>query len=176
MDPFVAQLLLVPYNFAPRGWAFCQGQIMSIAQNTALFSLIGTFYGGNGTSTFGLPDLRGRAALGQGQGPGLSDYAIGELSGTENVTLLQTEMPFHSHTPQGVAQHGNQASPINFALSDAVDQNNTPLNLYAAGTPTIAMNPGAISLSGNNVPHNNLMPFLALNWVIALSGVFPTRP
>lgn len=175
MDPFVAQLMLVPYNFPPKGWAFCQGQLMAISQNTALFSLIGTYYGGNGTSNFGLPDLRGRAPISQGQSPGFSDYVIGELAGVENVTLLFTEMPMHSHAPQGVAQHGNQASPSNFALSDGVDQNSAPIDLYAAGAPTVLMNGNAIGPAGNSLPHNNMMPYLTLNWVIALQGVFPSR-
>jgi microcystin-dependent protein len=175
MEPFVGQLLLVPYNFAPVGWAFCAGQILPISQNTALFSLLGTYYGGDGRSNFALPDMRGRVAMGQGQGPGLGDYVIGESSGTETVTLLTPQMPLHTHAPQGVAQHGNQSSPSGFALSDAVNGSNSPIDLYATGNPTVAMSPSAIGPAGGGLPHNNLMQYEVLNWVIALQGVFPAR-
>jgi len=175
MDPYVGQLLLVPYTFAPKGWAFCAGQLLAISSNTALFSLLGTQFGGNGTSTFALPDLRGRVAMGQGQGPGLSSYVIGESAGAPTATLLSNQMPLHSHPPQGVAQHGDQSSPATFALSDAVNGSGSPIDLYAAGNPTVPMNAAAIGTAGSSLPHNNMMPYQALNWVIALQGVFPPR-
>jgi microcystin-dependent protein len=175
MSPFLGQLLLVGFNFPPNQWAFCQGQIMSISQNTALFSLLGTYYGGNGTSNFGLPDMQGRLGLGFGQGPGLTDYVLGENGGTETVTVLQTEMALHNHTVMGYAQFANQPSPINQALAEAVNSAGSPVSVYATGNPTTLMASNAITPSGTNQPHNNLMPYQALNWIIALAGVYPTR-
>jgi microcystin-dependent protein len=175
MNPFVAQLMLVPYNFAPLGWVFCQGQLLPISQFTAVFSLVGTFYGGDGKSNFALPNLQGCVAMGQGQGPGLNLYDIGETGGSDTVTLLTSEMPQHSHATMGVAQHANQASPGSSALSDALNAGGSPISLYATGTPNVAMSPSAISPAGGSQPHNNMMPFVTLNWVIALQGVYPPR-
>ena len=171
-QPFVAQLMLVPYNFNPRGWAFCAGQLLPISQNTALFSLLGTFYGGDGKSTFGLPNLQGRVPIGFNQGPGLSDYALGQFGGEENVSLLTSEIPVHTHTFSGSGGPGGSSSPVN----------GTPARLIG-GTPyapsnaslTQQMNVAMIQPAGSSFPHNNLMPYLTLNWLIALQGVFPAR-
>jgi len=175
MDPFIGQLLLVPYTFAPRGWIFAQGQILAISQNTALFSLLGTNYGGDGKSNFGLPDLRGQVAIGYGQGPGLSDYSIGENGGFTNVTLNSQEIPRHNHIAQGVSQRADQSSPNPYAFADAVNSSNAAIDIYTASSPASAMNTSAIAMTGSNLPHNNMMPFLTLNWCICLQGVFPSR-
>jgi microcystin-dependent protein len=175
MSPFVGQLLLVGFNFPPFQWAFCQGQLMSLSQNTALFSLLGTQYGGDGRSTFGLPDMQGRLAIGAGQGPGLTDYAMGEKGGTESVTVLQTEMAQHNHTVMGYAQFADQPSPTNQALSEAVNSAGSPVGVYATGIPGALMANTAITPAGNSLPHTNLMPYQALNWIIALNGVYPAR-
>ena len=167
-EPFLGQLMCVGFNFAPRGWAFCNGQIMAIAQNTALFSLLGTTYGGNGQTTFGLPDLRGRVALGFGQGPGLSNYTQGEVAGVETVTLNSQQMPLHNHA-------------INASNLDAADQ--TPGGNFPSGggaynnpaPPRQAMNAAMCGNAGGNQPHENRQPYLVLNWVIALQGIFPSR-
>jgi microcystin-dependent protein len=170
MDPFVGQLTLVGFNFAPRGWAIAAGQIMSISQNTALFSLLGTMYGGNGTSNFGLPDLQGRLALGYGQGPGLQDYAQGEVGGEPTVTLLTTTVPFHNHTAYGATGTG-KTTPVGNAFGDS-----SAGAIYSASTSSLtAMNANDVSFFGGNLPHNNMMSYLALNWIIALQGVFPSR-
>lgn len=171
MDPFLGEIKLVPYNFAPRGWAFCDGTIMSIAQNTALFALLGTTYGGNGQSTFALPDLRSRAVVGFGQGPGTSNYALGEQLGVEAVTLTVAQIPPHTHGLHVSSAQGDTSSPSNNYLAKA------PLaigNLYGAGANAV-MAPGTIALDGNSTPHNNLQPYLVLNYIIALQGIFPSR-
>ena len=159
MDPFVAEIRVFPFNFAPKGWAFCDGQLLPISQNTALFSLLGTYYGGDGKSTFALPDLQGSAPLDQGQGAGLSDYFIGQSGGSQNVTLLQSEMPIHNHQAQGVAT-GNQWGSL--------------ANGYAT-TITTTLAPSAITNNGGSQPHNNMQPYLVLNFIIALQGIFPSR-
>jgi microcystin-dependent protein len=172
MDPFVGQLLLVPYNFAPKGWAFCAGQIMAISQNTALFSLLGTTYGGDGKSTFALPNLQGMIPIGSGQGPGLSLYDLGQTGGADSVTLLTTEIPAHTHIAESMGGRGTTTatSPIGNFLADGVADYapaNSPVNS--------SLNPQAVSVIGSSAPHNNLMPYLTLNWIIALQGVFPAR-
>jgi microcystin-dependent protein len=161
-------------NFAPTGWAQCNGQLLPISQNTALFSLLGTFYGGNGQSTFALPNIQGQAAMNQGQGPGLSDRFLGEASGTDIVTLLQSEIPAHSHTIGGATvQNGGSQTPTGCIWGESPAGRGT-LALYA--TPaTGAMNPNALNLTGGNLPHNNLQPFLTLNFCIAMQGIFPPR-
>jgi microcystin-dependent protein len=175
-NPFIGQLLLVPYNFNPRGWAFAAGQLIAISQNTALFSLLGTMYGGNGTSTFALPDLRGRIPIGFGQGPGLQNYVQGEVSGTETVTLLSSEMPQHSHPVHADGTPGSTTTPVNgapakFAAGTPYAPGNSALNQQMAAT----MVQPAGGISGSILPHNNLMPYLTLNWLICLNGVFPSR-
>lgn len=171
-DPFLAEMRVFPFNFAPRGWAFCNGQLMAISQNTALFSLLGTTYGGDGRTTFGLPNLQGSVPVQQGDGPGLSQRFLGETGGTDTVTLLQSEMPQHSHnmTAQTVDQ-GDTRIP-----APTVNLGNT--QVYAgpnAGSPS-TLDPNALPLVGGNQPHNNLMPYLTLNFNIALQGIFPQRP
>ena len=170
-EPFIGQIQAFGFNFAPKGWAFCNGQIMSIAQNSALFALIGTMYGGDGTTTFALPDLRGRVALNQGQGPGLSSYAIGQISGQETVTLLQTEMPTHSHIVNGYSDTGNDLVPTGSV--PAIPSNGD--NIYYTGSPNTQMNSQMIGIAGGSQPHENRQPFLVLNWCIALVGIFPSR-
>jgi microcystin-dependent protein len=173
-DQFVGEIRIFPFNFPPTGWAFCDGQLLPISQNTALFALLGTFYGGDGKSTFALPDLQGAAAMQSGQGQGLSDRFIGEQSGVPTVTLLNTEIPVHNHLVQAVIDPGevNAPSPA-VALARSTNanayQDNTSANLvqfaFQAVTPT-----------GGSQPHNNMQPYLTLNFCIALQGVFPQRP
>jgi microcystin-dependent protein len=171
-NPFVAEVRAFGFSFAPRGWAFCNGQIMAISQNTALFSLLGTFYGGDGKSTFQLPNLEGNIAISQGQGQGLSDYFIGQPGGTQNVTLNQSEMPMHNHNLMTDTAHAPDAgSPVTAALGKSPNT-----QLYSSATsPLVNMNPAAIGAAGNSVPHNNMMPYLCLNFCIALQGVYPPR-
>lgn len=172
-DPFVAEIRIFPFNFAPRGWAFCNGQILPISQNTALFSLLGTTYGGNGQSTFALPDLQGRAPMHPGQGPGLSLHDLGETGGSETVTLLESEIPAHSHSlgAQNVALGGVAVGGASATLSRPASG-----FLYDATSPApVPMAPAAIAPAGGSQPHNNLMPYLTFNFCIALQGVFPPR-
>lgn len=170
-QPFIAEIRIFGGNFAPTGWARCEGQLLPIAQNTALFSLIGTTYGGNGTSTYGLPDLRGRAPMQFGQGPGLSDRVLGEQDGAENVTLLSTQMPAHSHSPLGSTAAGSQgaASGGTWASSSG---GRTPPPLYQ-NVKNTAMRTDLVGFAGGNQPHNNMQPYLAITFIIALQGVFP---
>jgi len=168
MEPFLGQLMLVPYNFAPQGWAFCNGQIMSIAQNSALFSLLGTTYGGNGQTTFALPDLRGRVAVSSGQGPGLQNYSLGEVAGSESVTLISTQMPAHTHLV-GASTGSAQATPDN-----AFPGSDTSTQIYDLAAST-TMNPQMIQPAGGSQPHENRQPYLVLNYIIALQGVYPSR-
>jgi microcystin-dependent protein len=178
MDPFVAEIRCFPFNFAPKGWAFCDGQILPISQNTALFSLLGTTYGGDGKSTFALPNLQGNVPIHQGQGPGLTLRQLGEMGGETNVTLLQSEIPLHNHNVLANVQNSGQTSVAagNFpakALGFAAGS-----NIYNTSAPDITFNQFAISVSGGNLPHNNMMPtlpYLTLYFNIALQGVFPPR-
>jgi microcystin-dependent protein len=173
-DPFVAEIRIFPFNFAPKGWAFCNGQILPISQNTALFSLLGTIYGGNGQSTFALPNLQGSAAMFWGQGPGLSLRDIGEQSGVANVTLLVTEMPLHTHTANGKVA-GGTVSPTNMVWGTS-SAGKVAANFYGPAAPApVNMNAGALANAGGSLPHNNLMPYDTLNFNIALQGVFPPR-
>ncbi|KAA0256355.1 phage tail protein [Acidobacteria bacterium ACD] len=170
-DPFVAEIRIFPFNFAPTGWAFCNGQILPISQNTALFALLGTTYGGNGQSTFALPNLQGSVPTFWGQGPGLSNRFQGETGGSESVTLIETEMPAHAHSMLAATDIGDQNVPTNRVLTIS---NNGPA--YApGGSPQVSMSPQALSPSGGSLPHNNLMPYLTLNFCIALQGIFPPR-
>ena len=173
MEVFLGQLLLVPYNFAPAGFAFCRGQILPISQNTALFSLLGTTYGGNGQTTFALPDLQGRIPIGWGQGPGLENYDLGQIGGEEAVILALTELPAHNHSIKGspLAATASQVS------GNAPSGTGADLLLYAAGTSPVnaTLHPQTLQVSGSGTPHENRMPVLTLNWVIALRGNFPAR-
>jgi len=173
-DPFVGEIRIFGFNFPPHGWAFCDGQLMPISQNTALFSLLGTYYGGDGRSTFALPNLQGQAALQPGQGPGLSLRDVGESGGESAVTLLTSEIPAHSHTAQG-STLGDQTSPQGNFWGTAHVGRQTD-NRYAASKGSGAlMNIQALALAGGGLPHNNMHPYLALNFCIALQGVFPPR-
>jgi microcystin-dependent protein len=186
-DPFIGEIKIVGFNFAPRGWANCDGSQMSIAQNSALFSLLGTTYGGNGTTTFALPDLRGRSPVGIGQGPGLSPITQGELSGTENVTILSTQMPMHTHTAQttvaipAVETSTNvSGTPSNTSVLGPVTAGGRPGALYstdAASTTLAPFNPQVtVSPAGGSQPLPIRNPYLGLSIVIALEGIFPSRP
>lgn len=170
-DQFVAEIRLFAGNFAPAGWALCNGQILYISQNTALFSLLGTTYGGDGKSTFGLPNFMDRVPVGAGQGPGLSDYAFGQSGGSESVTLLQNEMPSHQHIVMGDNTVGTQD-----ALGGGIWANTPGINAYDAGAPTVAMSSSAMSVTGGGQPHNNMQPYLGLTYIIAMQGIFPQRP
>jgi len=172
VDPFVAEIRIFAFNFAPKGWAFCDGQILPLSQNTALFSLLGTTYGGDGKSNFALPNLQGAAPMHPGQGPGLSLYDLGESGGSDTITLLESEIPAHSHNLVANSLIGNTHDPTNNALSRSgggfAYQSNSTQNL-------VAMAGQAISPAGGDQPHNNLQPYLTLNFCIALQGVFPPR-
>jgi microcystin-dependent protein len=172
-NPFVAEIRIFTGNFAPTGWALCNGQLLPISQNTALFSLLGTTYGGDGKSNFALPNMQGSAPMQFGQGAGLSLRDLGETGGEPTVTLLQTEMPAHSHGVQA-AGSGGLPSPTNNAWASG--QKGHP-GSYAASNPgtNVQMSPFGTSISGGNLPHNNMPPFLALTFIIALQGVFPSR-
>jgi microcystin-dependent protein len=171
-SPFLGEIRMFGGNFAPRGWAFCNGQLISISQNTALFSLLGTTYGGNGITTFALPNLQSRVPVHWGTGAGLSSYVIGQQAGQENVTLLQSQMPAHTHSLNAVTSGGNQATPTgNFP---AVESTGTSLN-YSSGPANTAMNPAAVAVAGQSLPVPVVQPYLAVSFIIALAGIFPSR-
>ncbi|MBB2149930.1 phage tail protein [Pedobacter gandavensis] len=176
MENFVGEIRLFGFTFPPRGWAVCNGQIIAIQANTALFSLLGTQYGGNGTTTFGLPDLRGRAAIGFGQGPGLSDYVQGEVSGTENISISINNMPAHTHIAKVSTQEGSVADPVTGnSLAAMVDTSVNKILSYSTAAPTVALNTNTNSITGANIPISIMQPTLALNYCIATTGVFPSR-
>ena len=171
-DPFVAEIRIFPFTFAPKGWAFCNGQILPISQNTALFSLLGTTYGGNGQSTFALPDLQGSAPMHPGQGKGLSLHDLGETGGSDTVTLLQSEIPLHAHAMMAANLPADQAAPA----ADRSMARSVNAFAYAPDSSALApMNDQTLAPAGGDQPHNNLMPYLTLNFNIALQGVFPPR-
>jgi microcystin-dependent protein len=171
-DPFVAEVRIFPFNFAPKGWAWCNNQLLPISQNTALFSLLGTMYGGDGKSTFALPGFEGSAVIDVGQGPGLSLYDQGQVGGSETVTLLDSEMPSHNHSMMASTQDGGdnhaQANLLaqGVGIGQYTDQNTGPF---------VSLNQAAIPPAGGDQPHNNMMPYLTLYFNIALQGVFPPR-
>jgi microcystin-dependent protein len=170
-DPFVAEMRIFPFNFAPKGWAFCNGQLLPLSQNTALFSLLGTTYGGDGRTTFGLPNMQGSSPMQPGQGPGLSLHDLGESGGSDTVTLLQTQMPAHGHQLLASVSTADISMPgptMAYAHASKVAYTGTTTSL----TP---LNPNAIATAGGSQPHNNLMPYLTLNFCIALQGIFPPR-
>jgi microcystin-dependent protein len=181
MEGYIAEIRLFAGNFAPRGWAFCQGQILSIAQNTALFSLLGTTYGGNGQTTFALPDLRGRVAVGPGQGPGLPSINLGEVAGEPTHTLIITEVPAHNHPVQntisaydeGFGGGGDSSVPTNKVWSSV--QSGAPYN----STSNTTMSPGAVQttvgIAGGSQPHNNMQPYMGMNYIICMEGIYPSR-
>jgi microcystin-dependent protein len=172
-DPFVAEIRMFAGNFAPTGWALCNGQLLPISQNTALFSLLGTFYGGDGKSTFALPNLQGSTPVGQGQGSGLSEYFLGQQGGSQFVTLIQSEMPLHTHNVQAYRDD---------PADSAVPSPSVVLGRAAALTPyrpapsNTQLNFQITSIAGASLPHNNMMPYLTVTFIIAMQGVFPARP
>ena len=178
MNPFIGQILMVAFNFAPVGWALCNGQLLSIAQNTALFSLLGTTYGGDGKTTFALPNLQSRVPVHQGQGSGLSPYVIGNVGGTENVTLLATQMPSHNHLINVNNTPGTGPDPTTKIQAEAATgdpRNPTLISQFTAAAPTGTMAPTTVSMTGGGQPHANIQPYLTINFIIALQGIFPSR-
>jgi microcystin-dependent protein len=172
-DVFIGQLMLVPYNFAPKGFAFCNGQLIPISQNTALFSLLGTTYGGDGKSNFALPNLQGRIPIGSGQAPGLSLYDLGQEGGSDTVALLVSEMPAHNHNIQVDTLKSSATDPTNAYLAKG-NNAGTP---YAPGNSSLTqpLAANALKAAGGGLPHNNLAPYLTMTWIIALQGIFPAR-
>lgn len=171
-DSFIGEIRVFGFNFAPRNWAFCNGQLLAITQNTALFSILGTSYGGDGRTTFALPNFQGRSGLQFGSGPGLSSYVLGEESGTPTTTLLSSQIPAHRHaiaTREGQTATQNLHAPTSAAFLGI----STPAALYAAATPQMAMDVRAIGTEGNSQAHNNMQPYLALNFCISLYGQYP---
>jgi microcystin-dependent protein len=171
-DPFVAEIRIFPFNFAPKGWAWCDGQLLPLSQNTALFSLLGTTYGGDGKSNFALPDLQGSAPMHPGQGPGLSLHDLGETGGSETVTLLESEIPSHAHALRADSNVSESPDPSGNALGRG-----SSVNGYQTITNQnlVAMSPQALAPAGGDQPHNNLQPYLTFYFNIALQGVFPPR-
>jgi microcystin-dependent protein len=171
-NPFVAEIRIFPFNFAPKGWAFCDGQILPLSQNTALFSLLGTTYGGDGKSNFALPNMQGNAPMHPGQGPGLSLHDLGETGGEDTVTLLESEIPSHSH---GLMAQATQATAQTPAPTMGLARSRT-IAIYSATTsPVVAMSDNTVAPAGGDQPHNSLQPYLTLNFCIALQGVYPPR-
>lgn len=167
MEPFIGQILLFAGNFAPTGWALCNGQLLSIAQNSALFSILGTTYGGDGITTFGLPDLRGRVPMHWGNGPGLTPRTVGEQSGSESVTLLQTQVPAHTHTVNASDVAADARNPANAILAQNAS--------YTTSAPNTTMSASSLTSVGGGQPHDNMQPFLAITFIIALEGIYPSR-
>ena len=176
-DPFVAEIRIFPFNFAPKGWAFCNGQLLPISQNTALFSLLGTVYGGDGKSTFALPDLQGSSPMHPGQGQGLSLRDLGEIGGSETVTLLQSEMPAHAHfVGRAKAADGDSVTPVASVWAQSPFGRGTFAMYHEAPANAKVNQLLSLAPTGGSQPHNNMQPYLTLNFCIALQGVFPPRP
>jgi microcystin-dependent protein len=171
-DPFVAEIRIFPFNFAPKGWAWCDGQLLPLSQNTALFSLLGTTYGGNGKSNFALPDLQGRAPMHPGQGPGLSLHDLGETGGSETVSLLESEIPAHAHTMRAAVDPANAQIP-NPSVTLARSSGGSAYSTTTSGLVPMALE--TLAPAGGDQPHNNLQPYLTFYFCIALQGVFPPR-
>jgi microcystin-dependent protein len=179
MDPFIGEVRLLPYNFAPRNWALCNGQLLPISQNTALYSLIGTMYGGNGTTTFGLPNLQGCVVPGAGHGPGLQDWTPGMQEGADSVTLEATDMPAHNHSLSGLDVSGSADAPATDAwLGRDQRGGQGVINFLAPSDTTVdtSLDTQALTVSGGSQPHENRQPFLGVSYCIALYGIFPSRP
>ena len=183
-EPSLGQVEVFSFNFPPKGWTTCSGQLLSIQQNSALFALLGTTYGGNGQTNFGLPDLRGRVPVGWGQGPGLSPYNLGQLGGEENHTLILNEMAQHNHPfnadTSSPATNNTNVPSTSVVLGNTIgtvsgSANAFNLYLYASGSPGGTLDPHSIGFTGGNQPHPNIMPYLALNFCISLTGIFPSR-
>ena len=169
-EPFVGEIRMFAGNFAPRGWAFCDGQLLAVSQNDALFSLLGTIYGGDGRTTFGLPDMRGRIPIHAGSGPGLSPRRLGAKAGAENVTLTVNQLPSHTHPMQATANFASEAAPGGNVLAQS-----TVVNMYMEADPTTALSSSSLTAVGGSRSHTNLMPFLCINFIIALVGIYPSR-
>ena len=169
-EPFVGEIRMFAGNFAPRGWAFCDGQLLAVSQNDALFSLLGTIYGGDGRTTFGLPDLRGRLPIHAGSGPNLSPRRLGAKSGAENVTLTVNQLPSHTHTYQASTNFADETAPAGNVLAQP-----TALSPYFEAAPVTNMATDAVTAVGGSRSHTNLMPFLCINFIIALFGIYPSR-
>ena len=172
-DQYVGEIRMVGFNFAPTGWALCNGQLLTISQNTALFSILGTYYGGNGTSNFALPNLQAAAPLAAGNGVGLTPRSLGETGGEYSVTLLSTQMAAHNHGVACVSGSGKSGSPSNAVWAN--DGAGRGVLLYAAAATPTGINAAALQLTGSGQPHNNLPPFLSVYFIIALQGIYPTR-
>lgn len=172
-DPFVAEIRIFPFNFAPKGWAWCDGQLLPLSQNTALFSLLGTTYGGDGKSTFALPNLQGRAPMHPGQGPGLSLRDLGESGGSETVTLLESEIPAHAHAVRAVSDPGELQVPS--SQRALARSQNAQAYQSTTGQNLVATAPESLAPAGGDAPHNNMQPYLTFHFCIALQGVFPPR-
>lgn len=180
MDEYLAMVKMFAGNFAPKYYMFCSGQVLSISQNTALFSLLGTTYGGDGQTTFCLPDLRGRAPIGPGQGPGLGNYNLGQKGGTESVTLIANQMPAHAHVFSASTNAGTGNTPGGSSLLGAPPGIGTgptaqPVNIYTGDSGGTAMSPTSIAPAGGSQPHENMQPYSAINFVITVAGIFPSR-
>ena len=169
-NPFVAEIRILPFNFPPKGWAFCDGQILPLSQNTALFSLLGTTYGGDGKSNFALPNFQGNAPMHPGQGPGLSLHDLGETGGSDTVSLLESEIPSHSHGLTASAVDGTDTKPANELLAQGVG-----VQVWGTNAADALMSDSAIAPAGGDQPHNNMQPYLTLSFCIALQGVYPPR-
>lgn len=177
-NPFVAEIRIFPFNFAPTGWAMCNGQLLPISQNTALFSLLGTNFGGDGKSNFGLPNLQGCCVVDAGQGPGLSSYSVGEAGGTQTVTLIDQQNSSHAHNVNVTSAAASSATPNNSLFAKANFNNNGStgaVDLYTTAAAGVTLAPTAVPVAGGSQPHNNMMPYLTLNFCIALQGVYPPR-
>ncbi|MBT9097285.1 phage tail protein [Methylovulum psychrotolerans] len=174
-EPFVGEIRMVGFNYAPRGWALCDGHTLPVAQYQALFALLGVTYGGDGRTTFGLPDLRGRVPVNQGTGPGLSTYVMGQKAGSETVTLTSAQIPNHTHSLNVSSSQGTLATPVNNFLAVPVDNNGTANMQDFAPTANATMNAAAIGATGGNQAHTNIQPYLCVNFIIALNGIFPSR-
>jgi len=168
-EPFLGQIILFAGNFAPVGWAFCEGQLLPISQNAALFAILGTTYGGNGTTTFALPDLRGRFPIGPGQGPGLTNHILGETGGSETLTLTISQLPSHTHQLIGTANAATTGNPTGQVLANSRDA------IYGSASTTVNLSTASIGTAGSNLPSEIMPPYQGLNYIIALQGVFPTR-
>ncbi len=169
-EPFVGEIRMFAGNFAPRGWAFCDGQLLAVSQNDALFSLFGTIYGGDGRTTFGLPDLRGRIPVHAGSGPGLSDRRLGSKGGAEQVTLTTNQLPSHAHAVRGTNDAADSTEP-----AGKLPAQSTTIDLYVSTAPTVDFNPAAVQGTGGSQAHSNLMPALCIHFIVALFGVYPSR-
>jgi microcystin-dependent protein len=172
---YIGEIRMFAGNFAPYGWALCNGQLLPISQNTALFSILGTTYGGNGTSTFGLPNLQGTVPIQQGQGRGLTDYVLGELGGTPNYTLINSELPAHTHNLQILTTSGDSSASTNHIFGGSITDDGTGIPVYMPPPANAMLSPMAMTPSGSSMPHNNMQPYLCVSYIIALQGVFPPR-